>query len=99
MQTFSVQSRGEGSEQSVRGDPISNKWVPNQNLLSGVIFSVSISVLYLSRPTTFSVGAVLLLWTSEEIPMQPGAEENSVLNHHKHRTELHKFPPILRFHL
>lgn len=71
--------------------------MPNQNLLGHVHLSVSIAVLHLSRPTTFSVGAVFL-WTSEEIPVQPGAEEDSVLNH-RHRTELHKFPPILRFHL
>lgn len=96
LQTFSVQSLEEGSEQSVRGNPISNKWVPNQNLLSHVHLSVSVAALHLSS-TTFSVGAIFL-WTSEEIPVQPGAEEDSVLNH-RHRTELHNFPPILRFHL
>lgn len=93
LQTFRDQSLGEGSEQIIRGNPISNKWVPIQNLLSGVLFSDSLPAFDLSRPTAFSVGALLLFWTLEEIPMQPGAEEDSVFNH-RHRTELHNFPPI-----
>lgn len=59
---------------SLGGNPISNEWVPIQNLLSGVLFSDR------SRPTAFSVGALLLFWTLEEIPMQPGAEEGIELS-------------------
>lgn len=44
-QTLNVQSLWDGLEQSIRGNPISN----NQNLLSGVLFSVSLSALHLSR--------------------------------------------------
>lgn len=73
-----------------------NNWVPIQNLLIGVL-SVSTSGLHLLRPTAFHVSAVLLLWTLEEIPVQPGAVEDAL--NHRHRNELHKFPPILRFHL
>lgn len=71
--------------QSIWGNPITN-------LLIGMLLSIKVSV-----STTFSVCSVLPPQTSEEIPVQPRAGED-ILNH-RHRTELHKFPPILRFHL
>lgn len=57
-----------------------------------MLLSVSVAV-----STTVSAGSVLPPQILEEIPVQPRAGED-VLNR-RHRTELHKFPPILRFHL
>lgn len=71
--------------QSIWGNPFTN-------LLIDMFLSVSVAV-----STTVSAGSVLPPQILEEIPVQPRAGED-VLNR-RHRTELHKFPPILRFHL